>query len=209
MDIKIKNNGQARIFRNGVLERLSKTRPWIIYALYIPVCSTMLYYSYAKLDFSSGFIAVLFFLAMLSWTLFEYFTHRYLFHFEASSALGQRLVYIFHGNHHEYPRDKERLFMPPIPSIILAAIVFGFFYAISWLLTGTGIYVFVYYPGFISGYLLYVSMHYAIHTYTPPRFMKKLWRNHLLHHYKYPEKSFGVSTPVWDIIFRTLPPEKE
>jgi len=202
---KINNKGRARIFKNSFLESLTKTRPWIIYSIYLPVSAMMLYQSYFHFDFSGGFIISLFFIALFSWTFFEYLAHRYLFHFNADSPLGQRIVYIFHGNHHEYPRDKERLFMPPVPSIILGSIVFGCFYCLSLLFTGTGNYAFIYFPGFITGYLLYVSMHYAIHAFAPPKQMKALWRNHHLHHYKYPEKGFGVSSTLWDRIFRTMP----
>ena len=78
---KINNTGQARIFKNGFLEALTKTRPWVIYTIYLPLCSYLIYYSYAELDFSAGLILGLFFFAMLSWTLFEYAVHRFLFHF--------------------------------------------------------------------------------------------------------------------------------
>ncbi|MGV3509469.1 MAG: sterol desaturase family protein [Sphingobacteriaceae bacterium] len=205
MDLqRINNKGQARIFNNEILESLSKTRPWVIYAIYIPLCAALLTRCYTHLGFSISFIATLFLIAMFSWTLFEYIAHRYLFHFNASSSLGQRIVYIFHGNHHEYPRDKERLFMPPLPSILAAIVMFSIFYEISLLITGTGNYAFVFFPGFIIGYLIYVSMHYAIHAFAPPKLMKGLWRNHHLHHYKYPEKGFGVSSTLWDRVFGTM-----
>src|SRR5690606_1148757 len=190
------------------LESLTKTRPWVIYSIYIPLCAYLLYYSHASLGFSIGFIVSLFFIAMLSWTLFEYFAHRYLFHYEAESKLGQRIVYIFHGNHHEYPRDRMRLFMPPVPSVIFAGVVFAAIWGLSYLFTGTGNYAFIFFPGFVIGYLIYVSAHYAIHAFPPPRGLKALWRNHHLHHYKYPEKGFGVSSTFWDIVFRTVPKDE-
>lgn len=202
---KIKNYGQARIFKSTQLERLSKTKPWVIYSLYIPICFAMLFYVISSKTYSIGFILTLYFIAMFSWTLFEYLAHRFLFHLNATSNFGRRLVYIFHGNHHEYPRDTERLFMPPLPSIIMGSTVFGIFTAISYLFTGTINFSLIYFPGFISGYLIYVSMHYAIHTFTPPKLLKGLWRNHHLHHYKYHDKGFGVSSPLWDIIFKTVP----
>jgi sterol desaturase/sphingolipid hydroxylase (fatty acid hydroxylase superfamily) len=34
--------------------------------------------------------------------------------------------------------------------------------------------------------------------------MKPLWRNHHLHHYKDEGKGFGVSTTLWDRVFRTM-----
>ncbi len=202
---KINNKGRARLFRSDVLEALTKTRPWIIYSMYLPLNAWLLYYSHTSIGFSISSICIHFFIALISWTLFEYFAHRYLFHYEARTQWGQRLVYIFHGNHHEYPRDKMRLFMPPLPSLILASVIFGLIYGLSFIIAGTGNYVSVYFPGFITGYLAYVSMHYAIHAYAPPRGMKGIWRNHHLHHYKYPEKGFGVSSSFWDIVFRTLP----
>ncbi|HEY1025384.1 MAG TPA: sterol desaturase family protein [Sphingobacteriaceae bacterium] len=202
---KIYNQGSARIFKSNFLEALSKTRPWVIYVIYIPLCAYLLYYSYAEFNFSGLFIAGLFFVGMLSWTLFEYVTHRYLFHYEATSQLGKRIVYIFHGTHHEFPRDKDRLFMPPAPSVLFAVALFVLLYLLSLLIAGTGSYSFVFFPGFVIGYLLYVSMHYAIHRYPPPKGFKALWRNHHLHHYKYPEHGFGVSSPFWDIVFRTVP----
>jgi sterol desaturase/sphingolipid hydroxylase (fatty acid hydroxylase superfamily) len=55
------------------------------------------------------------------------------------------------------------------------------------------------------GYLLYASMHYAIHAWNPPfKWMKPLWRNHHLHHYKDEQKGFGVSSTFWDHVFGTM-----
>jgi sterol desaturase/sphingolipid hydroxylase (fatty acid hydroxylase superfamily) len=64
---------------------------------------------------------------------------------------------------------------------------------------------FVFFPGFILGYLMYGSMHYAIHAWNPPfKWMKPLWRNHHLHHYKNDHRGFGVSTTIWDHVFGTM-----
>jgi sterol desaturase/sphingolipid hydroxylase (fatty acid hydroxylase superfamily) len=205
MEKRINNQGQAKIFDNPILESLSKTRPWVIYAIYLPLCSYSLYYSYSSLGYSAGFIAVLFFVGIFSWTFFEYIAHRFLFHYEATSPLGKRIVYIFHGTHHEYPRDKERLFMPPVPSVVFALIVFCIIYVLFLLFSGSGNHAFIFFPGFITGYLMYVSVHYAIHRYPPPKRFKALWRNHHLHHYKYPDHGFGVSSTLWDHIFGTVP----
>ena len=122
---KINNKGQAVIFKNHFLESLTKTRPWVIYAFYIPCCAYLLYYCYSALKFSLSLIFWVFILGVFIWTLFEYVAHRYLFHYQPTSELGKQIVYIFHGNHHEFPRDKMRLFMPPLPSVIFAFILFG------------------------------------------------------------------------------------
>jgi len=43
------------------------------------------------------------------WTLFEYWLHRVVFHFEPQEGLGARLHWIIHGVHHDHPNDPLRL----------------------------------------------------------------------------------------------------
>jgi sterol desaturase/sphingolipid hydroxylase (fatty acid hydroxylase superfamily) len=196
---KIHNKGQAKLFKNHYLEVLTKTHPLVIWGIYLPVIVYFLYLSFTRLNFSPGRITLIFFGGILFWTLFEYIMHRFVFHWAAESKRAQKFVYIMHGNHHHFPRDKERLFMPPVPSLILASVIFSLFY----LIMSNG--VFMFFPGFVLGYLLYGSMHYAIHAWNPPfKWMKPLWRNHHLHHYKNDHRGFGVSTTVWDRVFGTM-----
>ncbi len=201
---KIHNKGQARLFKNQYLEYLTKTHPLVIWGMYIPILVFMLYFSTSTLAFTTLQIVLSFLGGMFFWSLFEYAIHRYAFHFFAASKSAKKIVYIIHGNHHEYPRDKERLFMPPMPSLLLASTVFGLMYLIGYLF-GVSAYVFSFFPGFILGYLIYGTMHYAIHAWNPPfKWMKPLWRNHHLHHYKDVELGFGVSSTLWDHVFGTM-----
>lgn len=201
---KIYNKGQAQLFSNRYLEHLTKTHPLVIWTLYTPMIIFMLYYCGAAFKMSGLKIGMLFFTGAFSWSFFEYIMHRYVFHFIAESENALKIVYILHGNHHEYPRDKQRLLMPPVPSIIMSAAIFLSMYAIAFL-AGLSHIVFAFFPGFISGYLVYGTMHYAIHAINPPfKWMKPLWRNHHLHHYKEQEKGFGVSSTLWDHVFGTM-----
>lgn len=204
---KIQNKGQAQIFKNQYLEYLTKTHPLIIWGMYMPVIILLPYYGYNSLQFSGLKLSLLFIAGMLGWTLFEYLMHRFLFHYVSANARLQRITYVMHGNHHEFPRDRQRLFMPPVPSLILASLIFLLLFAVM------GQNVMGFFPGFMFGYLMYGSMHYAIHAWRPPfKWMKPLWRNHHLHHYKSEDKGFGVSTHLWDILFHTgfdLEKEKE
>jgi len=196
---KIKNKGQARLFKSGQIEAMTKTHPLVIYSIYFPVIVFMPYYAHAYEVKTAVNEAGLFFGGLLFWSLFEYVMHRYAFHFISDSPRIMKVVYTMHGVHHEYPRDRDRLFMPPVPSIIIASTIFMLLYFImKWN-------ALAFFPGFVLGYLIYGSMHYAIHAFTPPKFMKALWRNHHLHHYKAPDKGFGVSSVLWDIVFRTVP----
>lgn len=200
---KIKNKGQARLFKSDYMEMMTKTHPIVIYCMYFPVIGFMLYYGAAYKNVSPGMEALLFIGGVFFWSLFEYFMHRYLFHMMVESPGAKRFVYTMHGVHHEFPRDKERLFMPPVPSLIVASVIFSIMYfMMKW-------YALSFFPGFLFGYILYGSMHYAIHAFAPPKMLKALWRNHHLHHYKTPDKGFGVSSVLWDIIFQTVPRKEE
>ena len=201
---KIHNKGQAQLFKNRHLEYLTKTNPLVIWSMYVPIITFFLYYSFQRFNAGAGTIILMFLAGMFSWSLFEYVIHRYAFHFMAENERAIKIVYIIHGNHHEYPRDKQRLFMPAVPSIILASVVFSLMYFVFYLFGSSQI-VFTFFPGFMFGYLIYGSMHYAIHAWHPPfKWMKPLWRNHHLHHYKEQEKGFGVSSTLWDHVFGTM-----
>lgn len=196
---KIYNKGQAQLFRNQNLEYLTKTHPLVIWILYLPVFILMPYYGVISLGFTILKTISLFILGIFFWTFTEYFLHRFIFHHHPKGEKGKRINYLIHGNHHEYPRDKERLFMPPVPSLILASCFFLIFYLLMRLQA------IVFFPGFMFGYLLYGTMHYAIHAWNPPfKWMKPLWRNHHLHHYKHDELGFGVSSTLWDHVFGTM-----
>jgi len=196
---EIQNKGQARLFKNDYLEMLTKTHPLVIWGMYIPIIGLLLYYSSTELGFSLAKVLLIFFSGIFFWSFFEYLAHRFIFHWISDHPAAQKIAYIMHGNHHQFPRDRQRLFMPPVPSIIISSLLLGTYYLIM------GKYAFMFFPGFMFGYLIYGTMHYAIHAWNPPfKWMKGLWRNHHLHHYKNEHKGFGVSSTLWDHVFGTM-----
>ena len=162
---------------------------------------------YQDYGFSGIALTGIFLGGILFWTFFEYIIHRFVFHWVSENPRTRRIAYIMHGNHHEFPRDRQRLFMPAVPSSIISSVVFLIMFGLM------GSAALLFFPGFMLGYLLYASMHYAIHAWHPPfKWMKPIWRNHHLHHYKNDDKGFGVSTHIWDKVFGTefdLNKEKE
>src|SRR5262245_46825189 len=46
----------------------------------------------------------------LSWGLIEYGLHRFIFHYEARSNFGRKLLYQVHLSHHEDPAARDRIF---------------------------------------------------------------------------------------------------
>jgi len=196
---KIYNKGQAQLFKNQYLEFLTKTHPLVIWGIYTPILTLLPYYALTTLYYRGTLVLLLFVAGMIFWTFTEYILHRFLFHHHPNTEKGKRINYVLHGNHHEYPRDKERLFMPAVPSLMIASLFFLVFYVVL------GKYAIPFFPGFMFGYLIYGSMHYAIHAWNPPfKWMKGLWRNHHLHHYKENDLGFGVSSTLWDHVFGTM-----
>lgn len=108
---KIHNKGQARLFKNQYIEYLTKTHPLVIWGMYMPVIILLPYYSSRVQGFSNTALVLFFIGGMFFWSFTEYILHRFAFHYHAESERGKKLNYILHGNHHEYPRDRERLFI--------------------------------------------------------------------------------------------------
>ncbi|MBR9758076.1 MAG: fatty acid hydroxylase [Algicola sp.] len=198
--------GEAQIFRNKFLERLTKTDLKSNVLVYGIVIAALIYFAIAKIGLSVTVFLAWFFFGITFWTLAEYLLHRYLFHWVNENRFVQRFHFIMHGSHHEFPKDKQRLLMPPVPGLILASMLFGVFYVI-FLIAGYTHLVYGFFPGFFLGYLMYSFVHRAIHVRRPPKRFKNLWLHHNLHHYQYPNKAFGVSNTFWDKVFGTMPPK--
>ncbi|NTU74605.1 MAG: hypothetical protein HGA86_00590 [Anaerolineaceae bacterium] len=108
--------------------------------------------------------------------------------------------------HHAQPQCKTRLVMPVPVSIPLAALFYGLFYLLFTVVLSSPQWLFPFFAGFIFGYLIYDLTHYATHHF-PMRsgYFKFIKRYHMQHHYKTPEKRFGVSSPLWDFVYKTYP----
>jgi sterol desaturase/sphingolipid hydroxylase (fatty acid hydroxylase superfamily) len=101
--------------------------------------------------------------------------------------------------HHDYPNDSKRLVLPPSLSIPLAVLFFAAFSLAFG--SGAGPAVF---GGFTVGYLIYDTIHYAVHHFSlHGRLMLYLKKKHFRHHYQNSRRDFGVSNPLWDWILRT------
>lgn len=194
------NFGSATLFSNPVLERISRTHISIPISLFLAISSVSFYYGVASTTIPLGLGLAFFALGILAFTFVEYMMHKHFFHMEPDTPLKDKLQYNVHGVHHDYPKDKDRLAMPPFVSAAYAAI----FYLVFTLMMGDFALYFL--PGFLFGYAGYLGVHYVVHAYNPPKnFLKVLWVNHAIHHYKDPDTAFGVSSPLWDYLLGTLP----
>jgi dihydroceramide fatty acyl 2-hydroxylase len=172
------------MFESRTLDALSRVHPAIPVVLFVPAILTVLALAVA------GYAL---------WTLFEYWLHRIVFHFEPADGLGARLHWIIHGVHHDHPNDPLRLVMPPAVSVPLGLVVFGLLYLIfgSRYSPALG-------AGFFTGYVIYDMMHYYLHHFRPRgRLGRMLRERHMRHHFQDDTRGFGISAPYWDEIFRT------
>lgn len=193
----------VRMFENDFLEALSRVHWTVPLWLYVPVVLFFLYRSFFVFYLGIGDVVLYFLIGIFVWTLTEYLLHRFIFHFNAKSKLGKRIHFMFHGVHHDYPKDSKRLVMPPSVSIPLALLFYFLFYNIF-----GPVLVAPFFAGFIVGYIFYDITHYAIHHFNmKSKFWLAIKNHHMLHHYKHSDKGFGVSQPAWDHVFGTTYPK--
>jgi sterol desaturase/sphingolipid hydroxylase (fatty acid hydroxylase superfamily) len=198
--IRPKHSGTKKMFDNPLLERLTRTHIAIPITILLSIAAFLLYYAFRHTNLPAVYIPFLFLGGFVFFTLLEYLAHRYLFHMKPDKEWKKKFVYTVHGVHHEFPKDKDRLAMPVPASLFLS----GFFFVLFYALMDTRVFGFL--PGVITGYCLYLFVHYIVHAYQPPKnFFKQLWVNHSMHHYKDSNQIFGVSSPFWDYVFGTYP----
>jgi sterol desaturase/sphingolipid hydroxylase (fatty acid hydroxylase superfamily) len=129
---------------------------------------------------------------LAAWTLVEYLVHRFAFHHRF--PFGQRL----HQLHHDRPSD------PDAERSSLSTPLFAF--PVGLLLLGTagiedGSAIFA---GLLSGYLVFIAIHHAVHRWTiePGSWLYPTKIRHLKHH-RFENCNFGVTTGFWDVVFGT------
>ncbi len=185
------------MFDSRVLDAFSRVHPAVPILIFGPAIVALSAWGLA--DVSVVAVVGLSGAGYALWTLFEYWLHRLVFHFEPQDGLGARLHWIIHGVHHDHPNDPMRLVMPPAVSVPLAAAVFGALYAVFGARYAPAICA-----GFFVGYLAYDMTHYYLHHFLPHgRLGRMLRERHMRHHFQDDTRGFGISAPYWDEVFGT------
>ena len=197
-------NESVRMFESDFMEFFSHVHPAIPLVIYLPLMTYMLYLGLFERGMAAAIVAGLFVAGVLIWSLVEYTMHRWVFHYEPKSRWGQRLHFMLHGVHHDYPNDASRLVMPPAVSLPLAVV----FYALFWCFFGR--YTPAAFAGLLAGYLFYDMLHYATHHFPMKRGVW-LWlkKYHMRHHYQNDEVGYGVTSPLWDYVLGTAAREED
>lgn len=188
------------MFESRFIDRFSRVHPATVPLLYVPAMLGLLYWAVAREGVSIPGAALLFSAGLLSWSLAEYWLHRKLFHWVPAGKLGERMHFILHGVHHDYPNDKLRLVFPTAASVTLFFLFLGI-YVLAFGSAGYAIHA-----GFVLGYMIYDLGHYYLHHFQPKWKWARAWRrHHMMHHAQKVDtaRKFGVSSTLWDHVFRT------
>jgi sterol desaturase/sphingolipid hydroxylase (fatty acid hydroxylase superfamily) len=153
---------------------------------------TLLIYAFT-LEYDLTFMIATIFIGWLGFTLIEYMVHAWLFH------IGNNVIVKGHAQHHRAPQGYDNL--PFFASYIIAGSIY---------LVIENFIPQVYAIAFVSmlliSYVMYTLFHYLMHRvdFKTPYFLY-MQRFHYIHHMR-PKKNHGVTTPIWDFVFRTYEP---
>jgi sterol desaturase/sphingolipid hydroxylase (fatty acid hydroxylase superfamily) len=151
-------------------------------------------------------VALLLASGFFTWSLIEYGLHRFIFHYNARSPLGRKILYQAHLSHHEDPTASDRIFA----SLFLSAPIAATYWLLAWVATGSWAAASWLFIGMSAGYFWYEWLHFQCHHGRSHfRIIRYLRKYHLLHHYKTPELRFGVTSPLLDVVFGTFSPSSE
>jgi sterol desaturase/sphingolipid hydroxylase (fatty acid hydroxylase superfamily) len=199
--------GSPRMFVIDWVEKyFSRVRPWHVVSIWGPFTAYLLWHAARDPQISAAAIVGLFLLGVFGWTFLEYLLHRFLFHFKPNENVEwQRdASFLIHGIHHDYPYDPDRLVMPPTVTAVLAVLLWFPVHA----LFGPHLH-YPFFAGLVAGYVGYDLTHYYLHHAVPKtplgRWMRKY---HLVHHFSTPNVRYGITSPIWDFVFRTYPRDK-
>ena len=194
-------NYSARFFDSDFCEALTKTYWWTPAAVWFPVSALMIYFS------NVGILekASLFGKGLIFFTFLEYVFHRFVFHCEDSLPDNRyflMLHFFTHAVHHYFPFDPLRLAMPPVMFLILAIPVWCLLH--TFMATDP---LLPFFAGIVVGFTLYDMIHFYLHHGAEKSFLPHIRRMrtyHAIHHYKEPDRGYGVTSKFWDRVFGTL-----
>ncbi|MEL7587040.1 MAG: sterol desaturase family protein [Prolixibacteraceae bacterium] len=196
-------NDESRLFDNQMMEVLSRSNAIAVITLYYIISGAIVLYGAVESGLAFSTQVLLFVSGLIAFTLTEYLVHRYIYHSLRLKKM-ESWFYIVHEIHHQRPKDKKRLTLPLIVAVLAGPLV----YLIFWLFLRN--YTLFFFPGFLSGYASYLLIHYSLHTQNFKNGMfRYLWKHHAIHHFKNDQVAYGVSSPLWDLVFGTMPSKEQ
>jgi sterol desaturase/sphingolipid hydroxylase (fatty acid hydroxylase superfamily) len=188
--LKLSSSAWRWLYDHFLNPRMPPFLFFLDFAVYPPIILAMLFFGMKSANVFSTM--GLFFAGLVIWTLAEYLVHRFVLH---RIAIFSKM----HIEHHD--EDMELIGTPTLMSLFFLSLAV---FAPVYFLTGQHI-ALCNMAGFLTGYISYVWVHYAVHHKGSGgwKFMRKLKRQHAVHHHGTSAYNFGVTTDLWDRVFRT------
>ncbi|XP_072929359.1 uncharacterized protein Fa2h [Epargyreus clarus] len=197
----------CRLFTSPLLESLTFTPWYLVPVFWIPIIAYLIctqYLEHVACGPCTNQLSTLQFiynmsLGLLLWTSLEYSLHRWVFHYDPGSSVTLiKIHFLIHGMHHKVPFDGLRQVFPPLPA---CGITFILYTPLSYFFTYSQIVL----AGALIGYLTYDMIHYYVHHGSPKdgTYLYAMKRYHSNHHFINHDKAFGISSKIWDYVFRT------
>jgi sterol desaturase/sphingolipid hydroxylase (fatty acid hydroxylase superfamily) len=141
----------------------------------------------------------------LYWSFVEYAMHRWFYHWRPRGRALRRVVESFHVYHHRHLADRSvwnagPFLVFPLTLILTApvALILRDAAATAAVMSGA-----------VLAYYLYEWSHYLVHTRVFRRGpLAYLQGFHLHHHHGNARRCFGVTNPLWDLLFGTIVPRR-
>ncbi len=169
---------------------------------FYPSAAAILVYSATQVEGQRSFVDYLWLgpAGLVIWTLLEYGLHRFVFHWSPSNPSLRKLVYQFHLAHHADPRNPNKILVRPLFSIPISALILAIVHAwTASLLSAAGVMM-----GLWAGFLYYEWVHYSVHVSSRSQGVDWHRRRHFYHHFIDERNCYGVTSPVWDVVFGTF-----
>ncbi len=134
------------------------------------------------------------------WTLLEYILHRWLLHYVPKSIYSEALLKRLHILHHENTKDQSQVCLP----LVLQLPIWTWIY-ISLVLVGGGMHSsLLMVCGIAVMMTVYDIVHFSVHYMDASNpWFRYLKKHHMVHHFSKNHKKFGVTSPLWDFVFKT------
>lgn len=188
---------KIRLFKNDRLEALTSFNSLIPILILSAIIGFFLFITLSD-DLTTLQILLQLFFGLAFWTLFEYYSHRFIYHMNIKNELLKRIQFIIHGVHHFNNKDKERIITNPTLSLFLFTIIYFLFRFMFGLNFSAPAFL-----GFVIGAFICDLFHYALHVYEiNNRFFLYQKRFHLTHHVENGTCNYGISSPLWDYLLK-------
>ncbi|WP_108662544.1 sterol desaturase family protein [Acuticoccus kandeliae] len=142
-------------------------------------------------------------LGLFYWTFLEYILHRWMLHWEPEKKHHKMIRKCFpsHRSHHNDPMKERMNIMLQLKITVYLSLVYTVF---MWLIGVPLPVTLALNAGVLLGYQAYEYVHVACH-HLPMRnaWAATLKRHHAIHHHRDETVNFGVTTTIWDSVFRT------